>query len=464
MTVTATYDSTLSRVQVTATSITSALTATFERSTNGVTWTTVRGGSEVTVTSNTATVDDYEFVPGIQNTYRVTYRSTFSYVGAGTADTDNNASVTPTVPAGTTSGDVLLIFAGIRNFGSGTVNVPSGWSTILDMGGNVKLLGKIAGSSESTPTVTFSGGVAGADTAARMIALRGVDFGTAVSKGDTEAATGTDITTPILELAEEWRGGEVIYMGWKSDDWASAAMGTGTEIGEMISTLGSDMAMVWNHREIAESVVFDEIGAQTFTITGGTTASQMGGVAAFQAKTLTQTGTITPNLTDVWLKFIARPFLNTAVDAFGEVNITRPARNAVFPVVGRSAPVGVTDVRAGRQFDLAIKTLDAETHSRLDFALAGGDPVFIHAPADSPVPSMYAVVGDVTDAQPVPGTHFWTLPMQEVAAPADSIVGATITYQGVLNAYGTYQDVIDGEASYSSILTLIGDPSDVIIS
>ena len=48
-------------------------TALFERSPNGVRWTTVRGGSAVTITgADTAALDDYEFVPGAVNHYRVT--------------------------------------------------------------------------------------------------------------------------------------------------------------------------------------------------------------------------------------------------------------------------------------------------------------------------------------------------------------------------------------------------------
>lgn len=466
MTVSLTYDAQLSRVRITATSLGAALTAVVERSTDQTRWSTVRGGSEVAVTAGTmAGVDDYEFAADVPNYYRVTYRNTITYVAAGTSDTDNNASVTPGVPAGTTTGDVLLMFAGIRNFGVGSVNIPAGWTNVLSMGsGNVKLLAKTAGASESTPTVTFTGGAAGADTAAQMIALRGVDLNSLVSNGDTLASSVTNITTPALVLDDTWYGGEVLYLGWKADDWSGAALASGTEIAEMVSTAGSDMGMVWNHREIAESVHFDNLGTQTFTITGSTTASVLGGVAALQAARLTQTNSITPALGGVWLKFIARPFLNTLVRPWGDLRWSRKSRNGVFDVVGRSLRVSVSDVRLSREGDLQLITETVDDFDRLDLVLSGGDPVFLHTPADSPLPTMYADVGDVDEESPVPGTFFFTLPLIQVSAPAPEIVGATATCQMVLSNYDTCADVLAAFATCQDVLEEIAQPGDIEVS
>lgn len=461
MTVSLTYDSTLSRVQIAIDGLGDALTATVERSQNQVTWATVRGGSAVTVTSGACSLDDYEFSADVQNFYRVTYDDTLQFVSVGADDTDNNASVTPGLPAGHAEDDALLLFASIRNSGTGTVDAPAGYSSVLETG-NVRLLSKVDGGSESAPTVTFTGGAAGADTGAQLLALRGADPDTAQVATQLNSSA-QNIEVPALTLTDTWHGGAVLYLGWKQDDWTSVALATGTEADEFTSTTGSDMGMVWNWRILDPDVEFSDLSTVTFTVTGGSSAISRGAVAAFQPRRITQQASITPTLTAVWIKVIPRPFLNTQVDAYGEVNVTRRARNAVFPVIGRSAPVGVTDLRAGREFPLQVMTLTAESHRRLDFLLAGGDAVFIHAPAGSPVPSMYAVIGDTTDDQPVPGTHLWVLPLTEVAAPAAEIVGETVTYQGVLNAYSTYQDVIDAEDDYASILTLIGDPSDVIV-
>ena len=59
MTVTLTYDDTLSRVNIVADALAAADTALIERSTDQVLWTTVRGGDAVPVTSYAQATDDY---------------------------------------------------------------------------------------------------------------------------------------------------------------------------------------------------------------------------------------------------------------------------------------------------------------------------------------------------------------------------------------------------------------------
>lgn len=72
MALTATYDPLLGRIRLTGTSLGATATyAVFDRTTNGVTYTVVRGGSGVLVTSATAKVDDYEFPVDQAVTYRV---------------------------------------------------------------------------------------------------------------------------------------------------------------------------------------------------------------------------------------------------------------------------------------------------------------------------------------------------------------------------------------------------------
>ena len=73
MSLTATYDSTLSRLRLAGTALgASATYAVFDRTADsGITYTTVRGGGAVAVVSQLANVDDYEFPPGVAVTYRV---------------------------------------------------------------------------------------------------------------------------------------------------------------------------------------------------------------------------------------------------------------------------------------------------------------------------------------------------------------------------------------------------------
>jgi hypothetical protein len=72
MALTATYDAALSRIKLAGGSLgVSATYAVFDRTLNGITYTTVRGGTHVTVASAAASVDDYEFPVGVAITYRV---------------------------------------------------------------------------------------------------------------------------------------------------------------------------------------------------------------------------------------------------------------------------------------------------------------------------------------------------------------------------------------------------------
>lgn len=464
MAITLTYDAQLSRVRIAATGLNDALTALVERSTNQITWTTVRGGIDVPVTSGTMqTVDDYEFSSNVVNYYRVTYTSVISFVAAGTVSHAVNASVNPGLPTGHAVGDVLLMLVAIRNSGAGTPNTPAGWSKLID-GSNMVLFGKDEGAGESAPTVTFAGGVANADTSAQIAAFRGVSLtpvGTPVAQLNASAQ---DVAVPGINLPASQNGGLNVWVGWKQDDWTSVGVVSGgTEIGEPDTTTGDDQGIVWDYRILPNTTAFDNLTARTFTVTGGVSAISRGGVAVFEHSLTNQSNSITPNLTQVWIKSVARTWLNTPVEVFGTVDVTRRARNGVFEVVGRSLPLAVTDVRGSREFELRVKTTTAQDHDRLDLVFASGDPLFLHAPPNIPVKSMYVVVGDVQDDQPVPDLHFFTLPLTEVAAPGADIVGATASYQNVLSAYATYADLLAGEPTYQDVVERIGDPVDVIV-
>lgn len=459
------YDAQLSRVRIDATGLSAAPTATVERSTDQIRWATVRGGVDVPVAAGVlATVDDYEFSADTLCYYRVSYKANMSFVAAGTAAHAVNTSVAPGVPAGHAAEDLFLMLVAIRNSGAGTPNTPAGW-TLLINGSNMALFGKTAAASESAPTVTFAGGVANADTSAQIAAFRGVQA-SPVSVGVNLNVSAQDIAINGIDLPFAVDGAMVLHIGWKQDDWTSVAVvASGTEIGEPDTTTGDDQGIVWDYRLITPgSFTFATVAARTFVVTGGAAAISRGGVAVFEPVMSTQTNSITPSLAgETWLKFLHRPFLNTVVEPYGELNVTRRSRSGTFDVVGRSYPVSVTDLKGSRQFDLQLKTLTTEDHDRLDLVLSGGDPVFLHAPPTSPLPTLYADIGDVSDESPVPGTHFFKLPLTEVVAPGADIVGATSTYQTIVNNYVSYSEVLSEFADYQEVLEEVGQPSDIVV-
>jgi hypothetical protein len=72
MALTATYEPGLSRIRLAADTLGATATyAVVDRTTNGVTYSTVRGGTALPVVAEAAAVDDYEFPVGIATTYRV---------------------------------------------------------------------------------------------------------------------------------------------------------------------------------------------------------------------------------------------------------------------------------------------------------------------------------------------------------------------------------------------------------
>lgn len=456
MSVTPTYDSTLSRVRIAATSIGSATTAVFERSIDQITWVTVRGGAAVPVASGSASLDDYEFAPDVLNYYRVSTPLTASLVSAGTVATANNASVTPGLPAGATTGDVLLIEASIRNSGTGSPNTPSGYTLLVSMG-NAAVFGKVHSGSESAPAVSFTGGVTNADTLARMCAVRNIQLLPASLRTQLNGST-QDIPRPSLPVPVDKMF--LMYAVWKQDDWSSLTAGPvgWTTIGDAVSTAGDDAAQAWSYLVQTTKA---NLATTTSTVTGGAPAISRSAAIGFAPTTPAQIGTVTPTLSTGWLKSISRPFLNTSVVPIRPVpTLDTAPRHGVFEVIGRSLPVAVTDVRATKEYILRVYAETAEERSRIDLIVASGDPVFLQLPANSPRPSLYAVIGNTSHDS---STDVYTLPLRQVAAPAADVIGSTATWQTVINTYATWADVIAANATWANLLDLVGSPSEVIV-
>lgn len=468
MTVTLTYDSALSRVRVTATGLGANVdVALVERSTDQIRWTTVRGGTAAPAPGGvlSTSVDDYEFVTGTVNYYRVSGIDTapISFVAAGAAATGDNVSLNPALPAGLAEHDLLLVEASIRNSGTGTPNTPAGYTLLVDAA-NLCLFGKRASVSESAPTVSFTGGASGADTLARTAAFRNADLSPAITPVTQLNASAQDVARPALTITEDAL--LALRVAWKQDDWTSITAGPvgWSLIGDAVSTAGSDAAQSWSYRVQATA---ESEPAGTYTVTGGAAAISRAGITAFRPLPyLTrQTGSITPTLTTVWLKFIARPFLNRVITLGDWGDIERASRSAVFEVVGRREPIGVTETHGSRRVTItAIAATQGEADA-LDLATSLGDAVFLHTPADCGVPTLYAVLGDTTISRKSRRTdrRVFELPLIEVSAPGPDVVGASGTWNTVLNNYATWQVVLSTFATWQEVAELVGSVNDVIV-
>lgn len=474
MTVTLTYDDTLGRVRITANALgTDADEALIERSTDQIRWTTVRGAEAVPVSGGvmSLTVDDYEFSPDVVNYYRVSGvdNAQSANIGAGTAAVGSNASVSPSIPASMVTGSTMLLLATIRNSGTGTVNDVTGWTRLIDFG-NVALFGRRWVSGDTAPTVSFTGGVANATTIAQIYGRTNLEI-VPVTFATLLNASAQNIAYPALTIPQD--NLVTLIAGWKQDDWTSVATLAGfTEIAETPSTTGDDAGIVWDR--VLQTTATD-VPSGSFVVTGGASAISRAITAAFRrADYLTQqTATIIPALagecgtSGMWLKSIARPFLNRKVNVIfrPDTQVTRPARAGVFNVVGRTFPVAVNTVRGSRRWTMFIRTNTVADADELDLILASGDTLLVQGPAGCVLETGYVTVGDVTNIRhPLrPLKRLWELPMVEVAQPGPDVVGALGTWQTVLNTYATWADVIAANATWADLLTLVGDPSEVIV-
>jgi len=466
MTVTLTYDNTLARVRVDATSLGSAVSARVERSTNQVAWTTVRGATQATVTAGTmATVDDYEFVDGVVNYYRVTYANAVSFVGVGTAAHAANASVTPTLAAGSTTNDLLLVLAATRSSGQGTPNAPTGYDTLIDAA-NFKLFGKTHDGSEVNPQVTFSGtGDATMSVSAQSATFRNAQNAIVDGAGALNSSA-QNIAVPNLTVTVD--NALVLALGWKQDDWTSVTSPTGfTEIGEPATTLGDDQGITWG-RLIQTNAL--PVSSAQFTVTGGASAVSRGVSLSIPATTASQSSSITPSLDGAWIKSLGRPFLNRQLDcAPTPGTISRQTRGSITTVVGRRRPVVGTELRGSRQLSIDVVLRTTDDRIVFDVMIGTGDPLFIHTPLRHPLPTMNVVVEDSTETRPVTQPRcnddwrVFTLPLVEVAAPGPGVVGSTSTWQTVLDNYASWAAVVANVDSWFDLVQTVGTVTEVVI-
>lgn len=202
------------------------------------------------------------------------------FVAAGIASEGSNASRTPALPAGWAEGDLLLVWTAIRNSGTGTPDTPAGWELLVDAA-NARLFGRVATSSESAPTITYTGGVVGATNHAQMAAFRGMHQTiTEVVSGSPATqlnASAQDVAIPAL-AAPVHEHCLILRLAWKQDDWTSAA-GSGTEIAEVSTTTGDDAAIWWGWEVQTRPRA---VAASTLTVTGGGAAISRAAVVALR--------------------------------------------------------------------------------------------------------------------------------------------------------------------------------------
>lgn len=213
-----------------------------------------------------------------------------TFVAAGTASTGANGPRTPGAPAGIAAGDLVLIFASTRNSGTGTVDTPANWRSLLEFG-NCKLLGRIYDGVWSMPTVTYTGGAVNEDTIAQSCAFRGMGYDLSkivVNSASRLNGSAQDIAAPNMTVRQDQC--VILALGWKQDDYTSVAAISGyTEIQEASSIAGNDASQIWDY--LIQTTQTDQ-DPKSFTVTGGAAAISRGALIAlvggYQTATVTR--------------------------------------------------------------------------------------------------------------------------------------------------------------------------------
>lgn len=461
MTIGAVYASDLSRVRISCSAAPAAADhAVIERSVDQITWFTVRGGDAVPLVGAACTLDDYEFVPGQVNYYRARYvdMADPTVVSVGTESNGNNASVTPGMPAGVADGDILVMKAAIRNT-SATINTPTNWTLFLN-GGNFRIYTRIYSAGVTAPTVTFSGGVAGDDTSARITAVRNSDFSVSGAVQSNSSAQNVAYAAAALaELSPDL----LLMIAWKQ----AAASGTSVTGWSLVSnhvpSAGNDMTMAWWSKEITE----DE-PAGSMTVTGGSAAVSKSTVLRFTRRPYVsqETASVTPTITEIWLKNVQKPFLNRTLTVTDWGTEESQSRSGVFDIVSRSLPVGVTELLGSRRFTITATLTQKADSDEFSTILSAGDSVMLQVPPDCDYVGGYFVIDRVSKrrGQSVRSPRrYFDLTLIEVAAPSSVLVGTTVTWQSVISTYATWADLIADNPTWADLLDRIGTPSDVVV-
>jgi hypothetical protein len=199
------------------------------------------------------------------------------------AESSNTSDLVIPLPSPIVAGDLLLMTITRWNNSSTDHTLPGGWTQIT--GGSAASTGgittayKIAGASETNPTVNFP--TASNVRIGQIAAFSGVSnadpIDTLPADSFVENASAEDIG-PIPGIVTTAAKAAVIVIGMRRTNWTSVATLSGdsltwTEIAEAQTTTLGDVAHVWDYALAPTAGV---ISAKTFDVTGGTSTG--GGV------------------------------------------------------------------------------------------------------------------------------------------------------------------------------------------
>lgn len=482
MTVTLTYDGGISRVRVHADVDSDSAYGTVERSSNGVQWTRVRGADAL---SPTVPSPD----PGA-----AALRSNNAEGGV------DGAAVTAGSGTGGTPWDAVVLPSGIGTVTFSSI-VPStgGTRSVAIQGGNGSgNSGTLRWTIAATPLLyaTFKFRENSLSTGwAYFYGAAGVGFtvgtaGTAIALR-TQAGSTLAIGTGVL-LANTWYRVDLrVEVGVRVDikvfDMTGALVDSASYVGASVSanitTLEYGRSRAVGQAHFIDDMAYgtagylndvDWIPGQAFVTVddyefdpGVVNTYRVRGFSPVDVQLSSETNTITPTIDRVWLKSIARPFLNRAVVTRDYSPPTRRSRSGRFDIVGRTLPIVVGQVMSGREWTHEVLTYSVEEAHAVDLLLASGDTLLVQVPPGFDIPGGYVGVSDIQRARISrtlsDGKRQFSIPMFECAAPGPDVVGYTATWEGLLAEYGTWAAVLAQFATWADVLEYVSDPETVLV-
>lgn len=218
-------------------------------------------------------------------------------VGVGTASmADAPGSLTPALPTGVQTNDLILVFAAHRaSTGDELFTTPAGYTNVLDSNANslrIHVDRKVAGASESDPTVNVSNLAAGETAIAQVAVFRNADTTTPIETVGTVAGGASGLIHdigPITGLTPTTAGDGVIVLGVQRSSQTnaySALTGDGltwNTLGAILTgAVGTGLRGIWawahdnDGRAVSNKTIVGNISgtpgwrAQMFTIKAAT--------------------------------------------------------------------------------------------------------------------------------------------------------------------------------------------------
>jgi hypothetical protein len=239
-----------------------------------------------------------------------------SFIGAGAAQTSNNAAIVGVpIHASTVKGDAMYLVAGSRNVSVDMgFTPPAGWDPLVNNLSSLKIWGRMARGGDTAPTVTPTGGAAGDDVLAQIYTFRGGTVRQFPPDGDasvTVSGSAADIAYSSLTTNRD--SCLFLLAGLRMDDWTGGAAPVGfTECGDFSATAGND-AGLWVGYQFA-GASSENVAAGSIVITGGVSAASRSVLIAVD--TNVQQMTIT--------RGVNNGGVGIAHDADLEVHVTNP--------------------------------------------------------------------------------------------------------------------------------------------